>query len=494
MAGTPDVVREDESVHARPISRQSHPTDAVEKSVKAKILVVDDDPGIRQLLQLHLTDANYQVTSVETSSEAVEQVTSEIFDLAIVDLRIGDEDGIALLEQLLRIQPTLPVIIATAHATIESAVEATKKGAYDYLTKPFEAKDLLHRIEQALEVYRLKTEVERLRGMVQERYQFDNIITVTDVMKQVLRQVAQIAVTDSTVCVYGESGTGKELIAKAIHVASRRALGPFVAINCGAIPEGLLENELFGHLKGAYTGADRPKKGFLQQADGGTLLLDEIGELPPMLQVKFLRVLEEREFYPLGASQPIKVNIRLVAATNQDLGKLVSQGKFREDLYYRLHVLPIFLPPLRERPGDIAPLAQHFMQRFAQEMGKDVKGFTPEALQRLMLYEWKGNVRELANAVERAVVLTSTTMITPDLLLLGKPEMQTAQQTEPSTLREARERFERKYLIQVLTSVKGNVSRAAEVSGKDRAEFYRLLRKHSLVPSTFKSEKVVEGG
>jgi two-component system response regulator GlrR len=222
------------------------------------------------------------------------------------------------------------------------------------------------------------------------------------------------------------------------------------------------------------------------------LLLDEIGELPPMLQVKFLRVLEEREFYPLGSSQPVKVNLRLVAATNQDLGKLVSQGKFREDLYYRLHVLPIFLPPLRERPGDITPLAQHFMQRFARELNKEVKGFTAEALQRLMLYEWRGNVRELANVIERAVVLTPTSMITPDLLLLGKPEVQSAQQAEPSTLREARERFERKYLIQVLTSVKGNVSRAAEVSGKDRAEFYRLLRKHALVPSTFKTERAAE--
>jgi two-component system, NtrC family, response regulator GlrR len=492
MTGTPDVIRGSENMHAHPTSRQAHPPVTGEGTVKAKILVVDDDPGIRHLLELHLTAANFHVTLAETSSEAVEQATAEIFDLAIVDLRIGDEDGIGLLEQLLRLQPTLPVIIATAHATIESAVEATKKGAYDYLTKPFEVTDLLHRIEQALEVYRLKTEVERLRNMVQDRYQFDNIITVTDVMRQVLRQVAQIAVTDSTVCVYGESGTGKELIAKAVHVASRRALGPFVAINCGAIPEGLLENELFGHMKGAYTGADRPKKGFLQQAEGGTLLLDEIGELPPMLQVKFLRVLEEREFYPLGSSQPIKVNIRLVTATNQDLGKLVSQGKFREDLYYRLHVLPIFLPPLRERPGDITPLAQHFMQRFAQELNKEVKGFTSEALQRLMLYEWRGNVRELANVIERAVVLTSTSMITPDLLLLGKPEVQSAQQTEPSTLREARERFERKYLIQVLTSVKGNVSRAAEVSGKDRAEFYRLLRKHALVPSTFKSEKAVE--
>ncbi len=491
MTGTSEAVHYNGTVHGQPLSKSSHTQATRERTVKAKILVVDDDAGILNLLKLHLETANFHVTLTETSSEAIAQVTAEIFDLAIVDLRIGDEDGIALLEQLLRIQPTLPVIIATAHATIETAVEATKKGAYDYLTKPFETTDLLHRIEQALEVYRLKTEVERLRTMVEERYQFDNIITVTEVMQKVLRQVAQIAATESTVCVYGESGTGKELIAKAIHIASRRAQGPFVAINCGAIPEGLLENELFGHMKGAYTGADRPKKGYLQQAEGGTLLLDEIGELPPMLQVKFLRVLEEREFYPLGSSQPVKINIRLVASTNQDLGKLVSQGKFREDLYYRLHVLPIYLPPLRDRPGDIAPLAQHFMKRFAQDVNKEIKGFTPEALQRLMLHEWRGNVRELANVIERAVVLTLTSMITPDLLLLGKPKTQSIQPTELSTLREAREKFERTYLIQVLTSVKGNVSRAAEVSGKDRAEFYRLLRKHALTPSEFKSEKAV---
>ena len=293
-------------------------------------------------------------------------------------------------------------------------------------------------------------------------------------------------------CVYGESGTGKELIAKALHIVSRRALGPFVALNCGAIPEGLLENELFGHSKGAYTGADRLKKGFLQQADGGTLFLDEIGELPASLQVKFLRVLEEREFYPLGSTQPMKVNVRLVAATNQDLGKLVSKGKFREDLYYRLHVPPIFLPPLRERPSDITPLAEHFLQRFAADLNKEVKGFTPEALQRLMLYDWPGNVRELANVVERATVLSPTTLITPDMLLLGKTELQSTNQTELSTLREARERFERKYLIQVLTTMKGNVSRAAELAGKDRAEFYRLLRKHVLLPSSFKGERMEE--
>lgn len=459
---------------------------------KAKILVVDDDQGILNLLKLRLEAANYRVTLTETGSEALAQAAAEVCDLAIVDLRIGEEDGITVLEKLLHIQPALPVIIATAHATIESAVEATKKGAYDYLTKPFDTTELLLRIRKALEVYRLRGEVERLRNLVQERYRFDNIIATSDTMQQILRQVAQVAVTDSTVCVYGESGTGKELIAKAIHVASRRAPGPFVAINCGAIPEGLLENELFGHAKGAYTGADRPKKGFLQQADGGTLFLDEIGELPSSLQVKFLRVLEEREFYPLGSTQATKVNIRLVAATNQDLGNLVSEGKFREDLYYRLHVLPIFLPALRERPGDIAPLAYHFVQRFAHDLNKEVQGFTPEALQQLMLYDWPGNIRELANVIERATVLAPTSLITPDLLLLGKTELQSPHQSELSTLREAREKFERKYLIQVLTTVKGNVSRAAELAGKDRAEFYRLLRKHALAPSAFKSEKTVE--
>ncbi len=489
MIETPDMIPENVTASAHPLAKQSPAASMGEETTRAKILVVDDDPSIRHLLQLQLTTENFRVTLAENSNEVIEQAKAEIFDLAIVDLRIGDEDGIELLQQLLHLQPTLPVIIATAHATIESAVEATKKGAYDYLTKPVETKDLLHRIEQALEVSRLKSEVERLRIMVQERYKFDNIITVSDVMRQVLQQVSQIAITDSTVCIYGESGTGKELIAKALHVASRRALGPFVALNCGAIPEGLLENELFGHVKGAYTGADRPKKGFLQQAEGGTLFLDEIGELPSVLQVKFLRVLEEREFYPLGSSQSVKVNIRLVAATNQDLGKLVSQGKFREDLYYRLHVLPIYLPPLRERPEDIIPLAHYFMERFARELEKEVKGFASEALQRLMLYEWPGNVRELANVVERAVVLALTSMIPPNLLLLGKPETQSVQQTEPTTLREAHKQFERKYLIQLLVSVKGNIYRAAEISGKDRAEFYRVLRKHGLIPSTFRSGK-----
>jgi two-component system response regulator GlrR len=458
---------------------------------KAKILVVDDDRGLLTLMKVRLEAAGYRVTLAEGGVEALARASEEVCELAIVDLKMEDMDGITLLEKLLGIHPHLPVIILTAHGTIASAVEATKKGAYDYLTKPFDSKELLHRLEKALEVHRLKGEVERLRTLVQERYHFDNIIASSDKMQQVLRQVMQIAATDSTVCLSGESGTGKELIAKAIHVASRRGPGPFVPINCGAIPEGLLENELFGHSKGAYTGADRAKKGLLQQAEGGTLFLDEIGELPSTLQVKLLRVLQEREFYPLGVGQPVKVDFRLITATNQDLEKLVSEGKFREDLYYRIHVVPIFLPPLRERPEDIAVLASHFLQRFSREMDKDIQGFAPEALQRLMMYEWPGNVRELANAVERAVVLATNCVITADLLFLGKKEPP-APRPELVPLREAREKFEKGYLVQVLTMAKGNVSRAAELARKDRAEFYRLLRKHTLDPGVFKAEKAVE--
>jgi len=288
---------------------------------QVKILVVDDDPSLRTLMKMRLEAVGYDLTLAESGAEALVRASEEMFNVALIDLRLEDMDGLTLLEQLLTKQPLLPVIIVTAHGSIANAVEATKKGAYDYITKPFAAKDLLHRIENALEVRRLKGEVERLRTLVHDRYHFDNIIASSESMQRVLRQVSQIAATDSTVCLYGESGTGKELIARAIHVASRRANGSFVPINCGAIPEGLLENELFGHTKGAYTGADRAQTGLLLQAEGGSLFLDEISELPQSLQVKFLRVLQEREFYPLGAGQPVKIDIRLVAATNQDLEK-----------------------------------------------------------------------------------------------------------------------------------------------------------------------------
>jgi two-component system response regulator GlrR len=452
-----------------------------------KILVADDDPGLLTLMKVRLQTAGYRTTLAAGGEEALSRAQEESYDLAIVDLKMAGMDGMALLQHLLRLHPTLPVIILTAHGTIASAVEATKKGAYDYLTKPFDPKDLLHRIEKALEVRRLKGEVEQLRTLVQERYHVDNIVATSEKMQHVLRQVGQIAATDATVALYGESGTGKELIAKTIHAASHRSRGAFVAINCGAIPEGLLENELFGHVKGAYTGADQTKSGLLQQADGGTVFLDEIAELPLTLQVKFLRVLQEREFSPLGAGRPIKVDFRLIVATNQDLWKAVSAHRFREDLYYRIHVIPLHLPPLRERPEDIPLLAHHFVQRLSRELHKDVQGFSPEAMQCLMLYEWPGNVRELSNVVERAVVLTTQRLITPALLLLGSRHMQSAS-PELLSLKEARENFERVYLMQVLTATRGNVSQAAALSGKYRADFYKLLRKHALDPGAFKSD------
>lgn len=455
------------------------------------ILVVDDDHGLLTLMRVRLSAAGYKVILTDDGEAALARAQEEACDLAIIDLKMEGMDGITLLQGLLRLYPGLPAIIITAHGTIASAVEATKKGAYDYLTKPFDPADLLHRIEKVLEVRQLKGEVESLRTLVQERYHFDNIVASSDKMQQVLRQVAQVAASDAVVTLYGESGTGKELVAKTIHAASPRAQGPFVAINCGAIPEGLLENELFGHVKGAYTGADRTSIGLLQQADKGTLFLDEIAELAPPLQVKFLRVLQEHEFYPLGAGRPAKIDFRLITATNQNLRQAVKDGRFREDFYYRIHVIPLSLPPLRERREDIPLLAQHFLQRLSHENRKPIQGFAPEAMQRLMLYDWPGNVRELANVVERAVVLAFHDMITADLLLLGGEVAQTPSRKLVS-LTQAQDDAERTYLIQVLTATRGNISQAAALAGRYRPDLYKLLRKHALDPAAFKDERTTK--
>jgi two-component system response regulator GlrR len=452
---------------------------------RENILVVDDDHGLRTLMRVRLEAAGYNAIVAEGAEQALSRDLDDPYDMAIVDLKLNGMNGITLLEKLLLLYPHLPVIILTAHGSIASAVEATKKGAYDYLTKPFDSKDLLHRIEKALELRRLRGEVEQLRTLVRERYHPENIVASSDKMQQVLRQVAQIAETDSTISLYGESGTGKELIAKSIHAMSRRARERFVAINCAAIPEGLLENELFGHVKGAYTGAVQAQRGLLRQADKGTLFLDEIGELPPALQVKFLRVLQEQEFYPLGAGQPMTADFRLIVATNQDLWEAVCKGRFREDLYYRIHVIPIVLPPLRERQEDIPLLAHLFLQRFAQAIRKGVKGFAAAAMQQLMMYDWPGNVRELANVVERSVALATEDLITPDLILLGRQPIRPTK--SPLLLfKDARAAFERAYLVQVLAATRGNISRAAEVSGRHRAEVYKLLRKYDLDPAAFK--------
>jgi len=447
------------------------------------ILVVDDDPVLLELLRMRLESAQYQVTTAQREEEAISAVKGQTFDLSIVDLKLGRRDGISLMEEIHSMSPEMPIIILTAHGTIESAVEAMRKGAYSYLTKPFEPRDLFFQIEKALENRRLTSEVQRLQELLRERYDFTHIVAKSEKMQAVLEMVSRIAKTDSTVYIHGESGTGKELIARVMHLASDRKNKPFVAINCAALPEPLLESQLFGHEKGAFTGAVKNTKGLFTQAHEGTIFLDEIGDMPLSIQGKLLRVLQERQFYPLGSERPVEVDVRVVVATQKDLAEQVKQGLFREDLFYRIHVIPVHLPPLRERREDIPPLVEHFLKKFTQQMKKEVKGLAPAVLQRLMLYDWPGNVRELENTVEYAVAMTQQDLIAEDLILQAKPD----QQSEPlKPFKEAKDAFEKEYLRNLLELCQGNVSQAAKMAGKYRADFYELMKKHNLQTADFK--------
>jgi two-component system response regulator GlrR len=448
-----------------------------------RILVVDDDNSLLELMRMRLESANYEVTATMKEEEAIEAAKGQVFDLSIVDLRLAQKDGISLMEELHLIVPDMPVIILTAHGSIETAVEAIKKGAYSYLTKPFEPQEMLLHIERALENSRQAFEIKRLKGLLKEKYDFPNIIAQSEGMQHILEVVSRVAKTDSTVFINGESGTGKELIAKVIHVASSRKDDAFVAINLAAIPETLLESELFGYEKGAFTGAVRSAKGFFSQAHEGTIFLDEIGDMPLSTQGKLLRVLQERQFYPIGKEKPIDVDVRLTVATNKNLEDQVKKGLFREDLFYRIHVIPIFLPPLRERKEDIPLLIEHFLKKFRLQMKKEVKRLTPQAMQKLMLYDWPGNVRELENTIEYAVAMTQEDVINEDFILQRKG----VTSLEPlRTLKEARDAFEKTYLIMLLEACKGNVSQAARLAGKYRPDFYDLLKKHGLDQSSFK--------
>ncbi|HSB03857.1 MAG TPA: sigma-54 dependent transcriptional regulator [Thermodesulfobacteriota bacterium] len=449
----------------------------------AKILVVDDDQNLLELVKMRLESASYEVTIASREVEALEAVKRHVFDLSIVDLQLAHRDGISLMEEFHLILPEMPVIILTAYGTIESAVEAMKRGAYSYLTKPFDPRDLLLQIDRALENRRLTSEVQRLKGLLSERYDFSNIVAKSEKMQKVLEAVTQIAKIDSTVFIHGESGTGKELIAKAIHLASERKNKSFVAINCAALPEPLLESKLFGHEKGAFTGAIRSTKGLFVQAHEGTIFLDEIGDMSLPIQAKLLRVLQERQFYPVGSEKLVEVDVRVIVATNKDLEDQVKQGLFREDLFYRIHVIPVYLPPLRERKGDIPSLVDHFIKKFSQQMKKEVKGLSPSALQRLMLHDWPGNVRELENTIEYAVAMTQREIVTEKNILQTKD----ASPDEPfKPLREAKDDYEKNYLIHLLEICRGNISQAAKLAGKYRPDFYDLLKKHNLNISDFK--------
>jgi two-component system, NtrC family, response regulator GlrR len=448
-----------------------------------KILLVDDDRNLVELVKLRLDAAGYEVSAALLEEEAVEAAKAQVFDLALVDLQLSNQDGISLMEQLHLIIPEMPVIILTAYGSIESAVEAMKRGAYSYITKPFDPRDLLLQIERALENRRLTSEIKLLKGLLQQRYDFANIVARSGKMQRVLEMVSQIAAMDSTVYIQGESGTGKELIARAIHLASHRKNKSFVAINCAALPEPLLESELFGHEKGAFTGAVRSTKGLFTQAHEGSIFLDEVGDIPLSTQTKLLRVLQERSFYPVGSDRLTEVDVRVIVATQKKLEDQVKQGLFREDLFYRIHVIPILLPPLRERKEDIPPLVEHFLKKFSQIMKKEVKGLTPLAMQRLMLHNWPGNVRELENTVEYGVALTQQDVITEDLILRTQGDIS---QQPLTSLKEAKDAFERNYLIRLLELCEGNVSKAAALAGKYRADLYDLLKKHNISKTSYK--------
>lgn len=451
---------------------------------KEHILVVDDEEGLLHLVKMRLTALGFNVTGCTTGREAIAAAKKDRFDLVVADLRLGSEDGLDVTEELLRIHPGLPVIILTAHGSIPNAVEAMQRGAFGYLTKPFDDKELKAKIEEGLSPQRMRGEIQRLKSLVNELYGMENIVARSPAMQRILQQVVQVADSDATILLFGETGTGKEVLARVIHSNSRRSKGPFVALNCAAIPETLFESELFGHVRGAFTSAHGAKRGLFQSANGGTLFLDEIGEIPLSMQVKLLRAVQEREVREVGSELSTKIDVRIIAATNKDLGEAVKNGSFRNDLYYRISVVPLFIPPLRDRREDIPLLAQHFLTASAKRANKSLRGFTPAALNRLITHPWPGNVRELENVVEKAAVMTRQDMITPDLL----PSMGTSPDSPLKPLTEAKEEFEKTYLKNVLELTGGNISRAAQFAGRYRADFYKMLRKYGLHPSTLKAK------
>jgi two-component system response regulator GlrR len=444
----------------------------------SRLLVVDDDPDMLRLLSMRLESAGYRVTTAASAEAALAQLDVERPQLVISDVRLPGRDGLALFDEVRRRHPALPVILLTAHGTIPDAVEATARGVFGYLTKPYDAKELLDKVSQALALGPPAT----AQAHGDETWRAE-IISRSGRMADVLSEARLVARSDASVLLRGDSGTGKELLARAIHRASTRAARPFIAVNCGAIPEALLESELFGHVKGAFTDAVANHKGLFQAADGGTLLLDEIGDMPPALQVKLLRVLQERAVRPVGSSQSHPVDVRIVSATHRDLDAAMAAGQFREDLYYRLNVVTLTLPSLAERREDIPLLANHFLHKLAAKYGRRLSGFAPEALKALIAAPWPGNVRQLYNVVEQVCALTTTPLVSLALVqrALRVPSVQVL------TYAEAKQQFEREYLVGLLKLTDGNVADAARLADRNRTEFYRLLQKHALTPGHFQA-------
>jgi len=450
-------------------------------STGANILVVDDDADLLKLLSMRLSGAGYRVTAAESAEQALVKIAMERPQLVLSDVQLPGKDGLALFDAIRVQHPSLPVILLTAHGTIPDAVEATSRGVFTYLTKPFDGKALLDVIANAIAME--GTADTAADGAEVEAWRSE-IVSRSTRMAEVLAEAKLVAASDASVLIRGESGSGKELIARAIHRASPRAAAPFVAVNCGAIPENLLESELFGHVKGAFTGAVANHPGLFQAANGGTLFLDEIGDMPVALQVKLLRVLQERLVRPVGASHAVPVDVRILSATHRDLDLAIIDGSFRKDLYYRLNVVSLSLPTLAERREDIPLLASHFLSRLALKYGRKVNGFAPDAMKALTTASWPGNVRQLHNVVEQVTALATTPLVPLALVqrALRVPSMEVLSYTE------ARTRFERDYLVGLLKITDGNVADAARLADRNRTEFYRLMQKHGLTPGLFRGD------
>ena len=447
----------------------------------ADILLVDDDPDLLKLISLRLTSAGYRVRTADSGETALAALAFARPAAVITDMRMPGIDGLQLFDAIHRQHPALPVIILTAHGTIPDAVTATQRGVFAFLTKPFDSQELLQKVANAVRLTGDATEPTRQASGEWRA----GIITRSPRMEDLLRQARLVADSDASVLIFGASGTGKELLAHAIHRASRRSARSFVGVNCGAIPEPLLESELFGHARGAFSGAVQAHKGLFLAADGGTIFLDEIGDMPVALQVKLLRVLQEDEVRPVGATQSVPIDVRVISATHRDLDAQKAAGQFREDLYYRLNVVSLKLPPLSERREDIPLLATHFLRKLAERYKKPVPSLAPDAMAVLIAAPWPGNVRQLLNLLEQALALTTTSVI-PATLVQG------ALREDAGVLapfEEARKQFERDYLVRLLKITGGNVTQAATLAKRNRTEFYKLLQRHRLEPAMFKDAK-----
>ncbi len=436
--------------------------------MEQQLLIVDDEENMRHMLSTFLRKHNYRTETACNGADALRKIREQIYDIILCDIRMPEMDGMAFLEKMADERPAAAtVIMMSAYGTLDVAIEAMKMGAYDYVSKPFKPDEILLTLRKAEERERLRKENLQLRREVKKEYSFENIIAKSAEMHRIFEAVRKVADYKTTILITGESGTGKELIAKAIHYQSDRSRGPFVAINCGAIPDNLLESELFGHVKGAFTDATRNKKGLFEEADGGTLLLDEIGELPKFLQVKILRVLQDSEIRRVGDTKTQKVDVRIVAATVKDLAREVSMGTFREDLYYRLNVIPIHLPPLRERREDIPLLVQHFIKKCNEQLETRIQGIASEAVGALMDYAWMGNVRELENTIERAMVLSDTDYIhveqLPDRVLEGSRKGSPVPGDKGLSIKKAARAMERDLIRRALERTKGNRTHAARL-------------------------------